>query len=165
MTECVFNHKLSLFYCPDFTALLVDIIGNSTSYLTEIFKSTSILSGLHFLLTSIIVLFVWFTSGVGTSIKMCIKAYCSYSASFFLQSMDCSCKRNLLRRTRYIYNVYIYNIETYMFLGASIFCLKVWWIIIKCWYFGELQFPKNNYGLYYLKNFLFPCKNVCHLEF
>ncbi|NWW95566.1 HHLA1 protein, partial [Rhynochetos jubatus] len=28
----------------DFTALLVDIIGNSTSYLTEIFKSTSILS-------------------------------------------------------------------------------------------------------------------------
>ncbi|KFO13480.1 HERV-H LTR-associating protein 1, partial [Balearica regulorum gibbericeps] len=29
----------------DFTALLVDIIGNSTSYLTEIFKSTSILPG------------------------------------------------------------------------------------------------------------------------
>ncbi|XP_006750293.1 HERV-H LTR-associating protein 1 [Leptonychotes weddellii] len=29
----------------DFTALLVDVIGNSTSYLTEIFKSTSILSG------------------------------------------------------------------------------------------------------------------------
>ncbi|POI26399.1 hypothetical protein CIB84_009851, partial [Bambusicola thoracicus] len=28
----------------DFTALLVDIIGNSTSYLTEIFKSTSIIS-------------------------------------------------------------------------------------------------------------------------
>ncbi|XP_057592994.1 HERV-H LTR-associating protein 1 [Hippopotamus amphibius kiboko] len=28
----------------DFTALLVDIMGNSTSYLTEIFKSTSILS-------------------------------------------------------------------------------------------------------------------------
>ncbi|KFQ21602.1 HERV-H LTR-associating protein 1, partial [Merops nubicus] len=28
----------------DFTALLVDIIGNSTSYLTEIFKSSSILS-------------------------------------------------------------------------------------------------------------------------
>ncbi|XP_028629108.1 HERV-H LTR-associating protein 1 [Grammomys surdaster] len=28
----------------DFTALLVDIVGNSTSYLTEIFKSTSILS-------------------------------------------------------------------------------------------------------------------------
>ncbi|XP_068839512.1 HERV-H LTR-associating protein 1 [Capricornis sumatraensis] len=28
----------------DFTALLVDVIGNSTSYLTEIFKSTSILS-------------------------------------------------------------------------------------------------------------------------
>ncbi|XP_057890534.1 HERV-H LTR-associating protein 1 isoform X4 [Melospiza georgiana] len=28
----------------DFTALLVDIIGNSTNYLTEIFKSTSILS-------------------------------------------------------------------------------------------------------------------------
>ncbi|KAM9278925.1 HERV-H LTR-associating protein 1 [Cariama cristata] len=28
----------------DFTALLVDIIGNSTSYLTELFKSTSILS-------------------------------------------------------------------------------------------------------------------------
>ncbi|XP_041527640.1 HERV-H LTR-associating protein 1 [Microtus oregoni] len=28
----------------DFTALLVDILGNSTSYLTEIFKSTSILS-------------------------------------------------------------------------------------------------------------------------
>ncbi|XP_050795753.1 HERV-H LTR-associating protein 1 [Gopherus flavomarginatus] len=28
----------------DFTALLVDIIGNSTSYLTEIFKSTSIVS-------------------------------------------------------------------------------------------------------------------------
>uniref|UniRef100_A0A8C3DR36 HHLA1 neighbor of OC90 n=1 Tax=Corvus moneduloides TaxID=1196302 RepID=A0A8C3DR36_CORMO len=28
----------------DFTALLVDIIGNTTSYLTEIFKSTSILS-------------------------------------------------------------------------------------------------------------------------
>lgn len=37
-----------LFCCLDFTALLVDIIGNSTSYLTEIFKSTSILSGLHF---------------------------------------------------------------------------------------------------------------------
>ncbi|GAB5584245.1 HERV-H LTR-associating protein 1 [Prionailurus iriomotensis] len=29
----------------DFTALLVDVVGNSTSYLTEIFKSTSILSG------------------------------------------------------------------------------------------------------------------------
>ncbi|KFU93106.1 HERV-H LTR-associating protein 1, partial [Chaetura pelagica] len=28
----------------DFTALLVDVIGNSSSYLTEIFKSTSILS-------------------------------------------------------------------------------------------------------------------------
>ncbi|XP_070604753.1 HERV-H LTR-associating protein 1 [Erythrolamprus reginae] len=28
----------------DFTALLVDIVGNSTSYLTEIFKSTSIVS-------------------------------------------------------------------------------------------------------------------------
>ncbi|XP_060628747.2 HERV-H LTR-associating protein 1 [Anolis sagrei] len=28
----------------DFTALLVDIVGNTTSYLTEIFKSTSILS-------------------------------------------------------------------------------------------------------------------------
>ncbi|XP_014923814.2 HERV-H LTR-associating protein 1 [Acinonyx jubatus] len=28
----------------DFTALLVDVVGNSTSYLTEIFKSTSILS-------------------------------------------------------------------------------------------------------------------------
>uniref|UniRef100_A0A8C0AVQ1 HERV-H LTR-associating 1 n=1 Tax=Buteo japonicus TaxID=224669 RepID=A0A8C0AVQ1_9AVES len=38
------DHKLSLFCCLDFTALLVDIIGNSTSYLTEIFKSTSILS-------------------------------------------------------------------------------------------------------------------------
>ncbi|KAK2520290.1 Hhla1, partial [Columba guinea] len=37
-------HKLCLFCCLDFTALLVDIIGNSTSYLTEIFKSTSILS-------------------------------------------------------------------------------------------------------------------------
>lgn len=33
----------------DFTALLVDIIGNSTSYLTEIFKSTSILSGMFIL--------------------------------------------------------------------------------------------------------------------
>ncbi|XP_054841880.1 HERV-H LTR-associating protein 1 [Eublepharis macularius] len=31
----------------DFTALLVDIIGNSTSFLTEIFKSTSILSVSH----------------------------------------------------------------------------------------------------------------------
>ncbi|KAH0617430.1 hypothetical protein JD844_015627 [Phrynosoma platyrhinos] len=29
----------------DFTALLVDIVGNTTNYLTEIFKSTSILSG------------------------------------------------------------------------------------------------------------------------
>ncbi|XP_063275392.1 HERV-H LTR-associating protein 1 isoform X2 [Prinia subflava] len=46
--------KFPLHYCyclnnvtndlTDFTALLVDIIGNSTSYLTEIFKSTSILS-------------------------------------------------------------------------------------------------------------------------
>uniref|UniRef100_A0A8C3MET5 Uncharacterized protein n=1 Tax=Geospiza parvula TaxID=87175 RepID=A0A8C3MET5_GEOPR len=46
--------KLPMHYCyclnnvtndlTDFTALLVDIIGNSTSYLTEIFKSTSILS-------------------------------------------------------------------------------------------------------------------------
>ncbi|NXG23300.1 HHLA1 protein, partial [Grallaria varia] len=46
--------KFSMHYCyclnnvtndlTDFTALLVDIIGNSTSYLTEIFKSTSILS-------------------------------------------------------------------------------------------------------------------------
>ena len=115
-TICVFNHKLSLFCCLDFTALLVDIIGNSTSYLTEIFKSTSILSGLHFLFTSIFVLFVWFTPGMEASIGICIKAYCSYSAALFLQSMDCSCKQNLLRGTRYIYNVYIYNIETYMFL-------------------------------------------------
>lgn len=30
----------------DFTALLVDIIGNSSSHLTEMFKSASILSGL-----------------------------------------------------------------------------------------------------------------------
>uniref|UniRef100_A0A8C6GY23 HERV-H LTR-associating 1 n=1 Tax=Mus spicilegus TaxID=10103 RepID=A0A8C6GY23_MUSSI len=35
--------KLS-YLTHDFTALLVDIVGNSTSYLTEIFKSTSILS-------------------------------------------------------------------------------------------------------------------------
>ncbi|KAL2767279.1 HERV-H LTR-associating protein 1 precursor [Daubentonia madagascariensis] len=38
---CVSNQTNDL---SDFTALLVDIIGNSTSYLTEIFKSTSILS-------------------------------------------------------------------------------------------------------------------------
>ncbi|XP_012640864.2 HERV-H LTR-associating protein 1 [Microcebus murinus] len=38
---CVSNRTNDL---SDFTALLVDIIGNSTSYLTEIFKSTSILS-------------------------------------------------------------------------------------------------------------------------
>lgn len=50
IVEYVFNYKFSEFCCLDFTALLVDIIGNSTSYLTEIFKSTSILSGLHFLL-------------------------------------------------------------------------------------------------------------------
>jgi len=43
-----FSYNFSLFCFLDFTALLVDIIGNSTSYLTEIFKSTSILSGLHF---------------------------------------------------------------------------------------------------------------------
>ncbi|XP_007434855.1 HERV-H LTR-associating protein 1 [Python bivittatus] len=46
--------KFSMRYCyclnnrtndlTDFTALLVDIVGNSTSYLTEIFKSTSIVS-------------------------------------------------------------------------------------------------------------------------
>uniref|UniRef100_A0A2I3RRD1 HHLA1 neighbor of OC90 n=1 Tax=Pan troglodytes TaxID=9598 RepID=A0A2I3RRD1_PANTR len=38
---CLNNRTKDL---SDFTALLVDIIGNSTSYLTEIFKSTSILS-------------------------------------------------------------------------------------------------------------------------
>ncbi|KAM5315099.1 HERV-H LTR-associating protein 1 [Glossophaga mutica] len=38
---CVSNRTNDL---SDFTALLVDFIGNSTSYLTEIFKSTSILS-------------------------------------------------------------------------------------------------------------------------
>ncbi|XP_070248205.1 HERV-H LTR-associating protein 1 [Myotis yumanensis] len=38
---CLTNRTNDL---SDFTALLVDIIGNSTSYLTEIFKSTSILS-------------------------------------------------------------------------------------------------------------------------
>ncbi|XP_024427869.2 HERV-H LTR-associating protein 1 [Desmodus rotundus] len=38
---CVNNRTNDL---SDFTALLVDFIGNSTSYLTEIFKSTSILS-------------------------------------------------------------------------------------------------------------------------
>ncbi|XP_023604104.1 HERV-H LTR-associating protein 1 [Myotis lucifugus] len=38
---CLSNRTNDL---SDFTALLVDIIGNSTSYLTEIFKSTSILS-------------------------------------------------------------------------------------------------------------------------
>ncbi|XP_044102894.1 HERV-H LTR-associating protein 1 [Neovison vison] len=38
---CVNNRTNDL---SDFTALLVDVIGNSTSYLTEIFKSTSILS-------------------------------------------------------------------------------------------------------------------------
>ncbi|KAL1767785.1 HERV-H LTR-associating protein 1 [Sigmodon hispidus] len=38
---CVSNRSNDL---SDFTALLVDIVGNSTSYLTEIFKSTSILS-------------------------------------------------------------------------------------------------------------------------
>ncbi|XP_040118052.1 HERV-H LTR-associating protein 1 [Oryx dammah] len=38
---CLNNRTNNL---SDFTALLVDIIGNSTSYLTEIFKSTSILS-------------------------------------------------------------------------------------------------------------------------
>ncbi|CAH7111275.1 HERV-H LTR-associating protein 1 [Phodopus roborovskii] len=38
---CLSNRTSDL---SDFTALLVDIVGNSTSYLTEIFKSTSILS-------------------------------------------------------------------------------------------------------------------------
>ncbi|ERE63001.1 otoconin-90 [Cricetulus griseus] len=38
---CLSNRTNDL---SDFTALLVDIVGNSTSYLTEIFKSTSILS-------------------------------------------------------------------------------------------------------------------------
>ncbi|XP_045859878.1 HERV-H LTR-associating protein 1 [Meles meles] len=38
---CVNNRTNDL---SDFTALLVDVVGNSTSYLTEIFKSTSILS-------------------------------------------------------------------------------------------------------------------------
>ncbi|XP_022358156.1 HERV-H LTR-associating protein 1 [Enhydra lutris kenyoni] len=38
---CVNNRTNDL---SDFTALLVDVIGNSTRYLTEIFKSTSILS-------------------------------------------------------------------------------------------------------------------------
>ncbi|KAM6215433.1 HERV-H LTR-associating protein 1 [Rhynchocyon petersi] len=38
---CLSNRTNDL---SDFTALLVDVIGNSTSYLTEIFKSTSILS-------------------------------------------------------------------------------------------------------------------------
>ncbi|KAL8181757.1 UNVERIFIED_CONTAM: hypothetical protein K2H54_026984 [Gekko kuhli] len=37
-------HKVSIVVYNNFTALLVDIIGNSTSFLTEIFKSTSILS-------------------------------------------------------------------------------------------------------------------------
>uniref|UniRef100_A0A8C3I5H5 HHLA1 neighbor of OC90 n=1 Tax=Chrysemys picta bellii TaxID=8478 RepID=A0A8C3I5H5_CHRPI len=37
-------HKVSVAIYNNFTALLVDIIGNSTSYLTEIFKSTSIVS-------------------------------------------------------------------------------------------------------------------------
>ncbi|KAJ7338143.1 hypothetical protein JRQ81_010757 [Phrynocephalus forsythii] len=32
------------FLCSDFTALLVDIVGNTSNYLTEIFKSTSIVS-------------------------------------------------------------------------------------------------------------------------
>ncbi|XP_075406646.1 HERV-H LTR-associating protein 1 [Tenrec ecaudatus] len=41
---CLSNRTNDL---SDFTALLVDIIGNSTSYLTEIFKSTSILSVSH----------------------------------------------------------------------------------------------------------------------
>lgn len=95
---CVFNYKLCLFCSLDFTALLVDIIGNSTSYLTEIFKSTSILSGSHIPLKLFIVLFVWFTPGMETSIEVHIKACCSYSAAFFLQSMDCS----LLRETKYI---------------------------------------------------------------
>lgn len=44
---CALDYKPALVCFLDFTALLVDIIGNSTSYLTEIFKSTSILSGLH----------------------------------------------------------------------------------------------------------------------
>uniref|UniRef100_A0A8C6YGI6 HHLA1 neighbor of OC90 n=1 Tax=Naja naja TaxID=35670 RepID=A0A8C6YGI6_NAJNA len=38
---CINNRTNDL---TDFTALLVDIVGNSTSYLTEIFKSTSIVS-------------------------------------------------------------------------------------------------------------------------
>uniref|UniRef100_A0A0G2KAB0 HHLA1 neighbor of OC90 n=1 Tax=Rattus norvegicus TaxID=10116 RepID=A0A0G2KAB0_RAT len=38
---CLSNRTNDL---SDFTALLVDVVGNSTSYLTEIFKSTSILS-------------------------------------------------------------------------------------------------------------------------
>ncbi|EGW15091.1 hypothetical protein I79_025383 [Cricetulus griseus] len=41
---CLSNRTNDL---SDFTALLVDIVGNSTSYLTEIFKSTSILSGVY----------------------------------------------------------------------------------------------------------------------
>ncbi|NXI15606.1 HHLA1 protein, partial [Irena cyanogastra] len=53
-TKNIDPDKFPMHYCyclnnvtndlADFTALLVDIIGNSTSYLTEIFKSTSILS-------------------------------------------------------------------------------------------------------------------------
>ena len=117
-----FNRNLSLFCCLDFTALLVDIIGNSTSYLTEIFKSTSILSGLRFLLTFITVLFVWFTPGMETSIEMCIEACCSYSAAFFLQSMNCSCKQRLLRGTRYIYAacIYIYNRDIHVSMSNHV---------------------------------------------
>lgn len=147
---CVFSHKLCLFSCLDFTALLVDIIGNSTSYLTEIFKSTSILSGLHFPLKFFIVLFVWFTPGMETSIEMSTKAYCSYSAAFFLQRMVCSCKQSLFRETRYIYSVYICNRETYMLLWAVMFSLKVWWIINKYWYFGKIWSPKNMYCIVWI---------------
>ncbi|XP_006738908.1 otoconin-90-like [Leptonychotes weddellii] len=42
-----FWNKYCEHFKENFTALLVDVIGNSTSYLTEIFKSTSILSGGH----------------------------------------------------------------------------------------------------------------------
>jgi len=37
------SKSLSCF--PDFTAILLDVMGNSTSYLQELFKSNSILSG------------------------------------------------------------------------------------------------------------------------
>lgn len=103
-----FSYNFSLFCFLDFTALLVDIIGNSTSYLTEIFKSTSILSGLHFFF-SIYCCLTCFSPGMETNLEMCIKSYCPNSASFIQQNMTCGCekKKSSLEKKKYLYSLYI----------------------------------------------------------